>query len=244
MRRGERISFEEVAGISQEQPEQAAMVPTPTPCGFWNWRDLTSTWTPPALAGNCGSLAEPLEYIVFIWAHHPIGGINKEGIPLSLLPQQRRKGEEQSRWEEKWSKGRGGEGRGGEGAHREGRGGHCLSVTVGNGKAGVIGACVSVFRQRFWMWACVSEKAWLSMLWRGNVGLCVHVCVDVRGVWDVGKPFKGCSNKAGAPLPSLLSILNSDWGLAGFLYSCCLAQLGFRVSVTHVSFKPPKPPGT
>lgn len=43
MRRGERISFEEVAGISQEQPEQAAMVPTPTPCGFWNWRDLTST---------------------------------------------------------------------------------------------------------------------------------------------------------------------------------------------------------
>lgn len=48
------------------------------------------------------------------------------------------------------------------------------------------------------------------MQWRGNVGLCVHVCVDVRGVRDVGKPFKGCSNKAGAPLPSLLSILNSD----------------------------------
>lgn len=56
------------------------------------------------LVGKCGSWTEPLEYIVSIY---PISGINKEGMPLSQLPQQRRKGEEQSWWEEKWCEGRG-----------------------------------------------------------------------------------------------------------------------------------------
>lgn len=122
----------------------------------WNWHNLTSMWKL-LLAGNCGSSTEPLEYIVSIWAHYPIGGgVNKEGIPLSPLPQQRRKGEEQHWWEEKWSEGRGG-------VHCEGKGGHCLPVTVGNGKAWVIRAGVSVCRKCVWMWACVNEWTWLSM---------------------------------------------------------------------------------
>lgn len=155
--------------LVQEQSEQQQ-------CGWechrlvvtWNWHNLTSMWKL-LLAGNCGSSTEPLEYIVSIWAHYPIGGVNKEGIPLSQLPQQRRKGEEQSWWEEKWSEGRGG-------VHCEGRGGHCLPVTVGNGKAWVIRACVSVFRKCVWMWACVNEWTWLSMRWRENTCLCVCVC--------------------------------------------------------------------
>lgn len=112
--KGGKIGFGEAEGISQEQPEQRHR----RQCQHlvvWNWCYLTFAWTPSVLATNCGSLAGPLEYIVFIWARHPIGSINKEGIPLSLLPQQRRKGEERSWWEEKWSKGQGGEGRGGEG---------------------------------------------------------------------------------------------------------------------------------
>lgn len=111
MRRGGGISFGEPVGISQEQPEQRLWREHQHLLVVWNWCNLTSTWMPPVLTKNCGSLAEPLEYIVFFWAHHPIGSINKEGIPLSLLPQQRRKGEERSWWEEKWSKGQGGEGR-------------------------------------------------------------------------------------------------------------------------------------
>lgn len=43
------------------------------------------------LAGNCGSSTEPSEYIVSIRARYPIGGVNRGGIPLSQLPQQRRK---------------------------------------------------------------------------------------------------------------------------------------------------------
>lgn len=177
--------------LVQEQPEQQQRwwechrLPVK-----WNRLNLTSMWKL-HLAGNCGSSTEPLEYIVSIWAHYPIGCINKEGIPLSQLPQQRRKGEEQSWWEEKWSKGRGG-------VHCEGRGGHCLPVSVGNGKAWVIRACVSVFRK------CVCMCKWVY--WIEVCGRSMHVYVWGVHVWDVGagRPFKGCSNKAGFFFFSLL----------------------------------------
>lgn len=189
------------------------------------------------LAEDCGSSTEPLEYIVSIWAHYPIGGVNKEGIPLSQLPQQRRKGEEQGWWEEKWSEGRGG-------VHCEGRGGHCLPVTVGNGKAWVIRACVSVFRKCVCMWACVNEWTWLSVRWRGSMR--VYVCVRSLqfGMSELGGRSKDAQTKLDFFTPPFLSFLNGDWGLAGFLYSCCLAELCFRVSVVHVRFKPPKLPVT
>lgn len=142
------------------------------------------------LAGNCGSSTEPLEYIVSIWAHYPIGGVNKERIPPSQLPQQRRKGEEQSWWEEKWSDGRGGEGctvKGEEGIV-------CLWLwaTEKHELSGHVWVCLeSVF---------VCEHVWMSALdwvWAGGS---MHVyAFGEPSVQDVGggRPFKGCSNKAG-----------------------------------------------
>lgn len=202
---------------------------------IWNWDNLTSMWKL-LLAGNCGSSTEPLEYIVSIWARYPIGGVNKEGIPLSQLPQQRRKGEEQSWWEEKWSEGRGGEGctvRGEEDIV-------CLWLwaTEKHELSGHVWVCLeSVF---------VCGHVWMSGLDWVCVGGSMHVYVCLRSLQFgmLGGRSKDAQTKLDFFFTPFLSFLNGDWGLARFLYSCCLAQLRFRVSVVHVRFKPPKLPVT
>lgn len=227
--------------LVQEQPEQQQQQHCWWECHrrvvISNWHNLTSMWEL-LLAGNCGSSSEPLEYIVFIWAHYPIGGVNKEGISLLQLPQQRRKGEEQSWWEEKWSEGRGGKGctvRGEQDIVCQ-----WLWATEKHELSGHVWVCLeSVFVcKHVWMtgldWVCVGGS------------MQVYVCEE-PSVWDVGvgRSFKGCSNKAGFFFLSLsLLFLNGDWRLAGFLYSCCWAPLCFWVSVIHASFKPPKQPLT
>ena len=160
--------------LVQEQPEQQQQQQWER-CRLVvvrNWHNLTSTWKT-LLAGNCGSSTEPLEYIVSIRAHYPIGGVNKEGIPLSQLPQQRRKGEEQSWWEEKWSERRGGEGcsvRGEEDIV-------CLWLwaTAKHELSGHVRVCSESV---FVCVACGNEWTWLSVRWRE------HACA--RGGFSLG----------------------------------------------------------
>lgn len=168
---------------------------------IWNWHNLTSMWKL-LLAGNCGSSTEPLEYIVSIWAHYPISSVNKEEIPLSRLPQQRRKGEEQSWWEEKRSEGRGG-------VHCEGRRGHCLPVTVGNGKhelSGHVWVCLeSVF---------VCKQVWMSRLDCLLEG--ISMCMCVWGTFSLGywswEVIQGMLRRSGISFPfSPFWMVIEDW---------------------------------
>lgn len=99
------------------------------------------------------------------------------------------------------------------------------------------------------VWVCLESvfvcghvlMSGLDWVWVRGFG---HVCVRRLqfGMLEPGGHSKDAQTKLDSP--HLLSFLNGDWGLAGFLYSCCLAQLCFRVSGVHVSFKPPKLPVT
>lgn len=110
------------------------------------------------------------------------------------------------------------------GVHCEGRGGHCLPVAVGNGKAWVIRACLSVFRKCVCVWACVNEWTWLSVCWRD----CACVCV-----W--GPLTLGCWRWAAVqrmlkqswiffPLSSFQWWLRTDWIPLLFLLCPTLLQ--------------------
>lgn len=79
------------------------------PLGCYVDRAQTSLWKL-LLAGNCGSSTEPLEYIVFILAHRPIGALTrKEFLYHSSHNKEER---ERSRAGGRRSEVKGGEGKG------------------------------------------------------------------------------------------------------------------------------------
>lgn len=79
--------------LVQEQPEQQQQQQEehqPT-CRYTGQYDLNVRTAVGWELWEFGS-AVGKKYIVFIWAHHPISSVNKEGIPLSLLPTTKKKG--------------------------------------------------------------------------------------------------------------------------------------------------------